>query len=757
MSDKSNTDQPQGLKLADIYFILFRQKWLILFFSAVAIVATSVLLILNPALYQSHAKLFIRYIVNGRALSPPGNEQSTRPVDDEQQGIINTELEILKSFDLAEQVAKEVGPEKLLGNLDAGTNVEQAAAGLVMRNLIIDPTLAKGSVIPIIFQHADPAIARETLGAIIHVYYKKHSEAHQPMGMFGDFLGQETKRLQDQLTETEQQLRSAKIKAGIFSPGVTSQIDAAKACSDQISRIRMDLFNAEAELASHQALIDQPGDNLPAATVATNTMQPPVPPDILREYRNTCARLDGFTRRAQELLFSFTDTNAYVVEVQEQVSELQKAKDKLEQLYPALASMGMPQSFAGPLAASFYPYNTELMQAKALKSKIKLLNTQLNQRQAEAIKLDEMQMTISDLERKKEIQEADLKYFSANLEHATIDEELGTSKAPNISIIDPPTPAVKARSKAFKKQLAMVAAAPICAGLALAFLIELFLDTSVKRPSDVSAKLHLPLFMSIPKIRTNGRVRFPALEDKNRLRLNEANGKAGTGASPGNGRMEVGPWEANHPLRRFYEGLRDRLIIYFEVSKLVHKPKLVAVTSCGPGAGVTSMAAGLAATLSETGDGKVLYVDMNPEQQGASQMFYKGKPGCGLEDALQLETKENAMVQENLYAAAAQTQAGALERILPKQFTQMVPRFRASDYDYIIFDMPPITQTSVTPRLACLMDMVLLVIESEKTRQEVVQHASSLLAHSSASVGVVLNKTKTYVPSRLHQELLEGS
>ena len=44
-----------------------------------------------------------------------------------------------------------------------------------------------------------------------------------------------------------------------------------------------------------------------------------------------------------------------------------------------------------------------------------------------------------------------------------------------------------------------------------------------------------------------------------------------------------------------------------------------------------------------------------------------------------------------------------------------MPKLKASQYDYIIFDMPPVSQTSMTARLSGLMDMVLLVIESEKT------------------------------------------
>jgi Mrp family chromosome partitioning ATPase len=67
--------------------------------------------------------------------------------------------------------------------------------------------------------------------------------------------------------------------------------------------------------------------------------------------------------------------------------------------------------------------------------------------------------------------------------------------------------------------------------------------------------------------------------------------------------------------------------------------------------------------------------------------------------------------------------------------------------------MPPVTQISVTPRLARFMDMVLLVVESEKTDRDVAQRAASLLSESRANLGVVMNKNRSYVPRMLHQEL----
>lgn len=107
--------------------------------------------------------------------------------------------------------------------------------------------------------------------------------------------------------------------------------------------------------------------------------------------------------------------------------------------------------------------------------------------------------------------------------------------------------------------------------------------------------------------------------------------------------------------------------------------------------------------------------------------------------------------------AAAGRNGDTLQRMLPKRFANLVPKLKASDYDYIIFDMPLITQTSVTPRLAGLMDTVLLVIEAEKTDQEIAKRASTLLEESKAHVNVVLNKTRSYVPPRLHQEFLHDA
>ncbi len=185
---------------------------------------------------------------------------------------------------------------------------------------------------------------------------------------------------------------------------------------------------------------------------------------------------------------------------------------------------------------------------------------------------------------------------------------------------------------------------------------------------------------------------------------------------------------------------------------MTHKPKLVAVTGCHKETGATTVAAGLAASLSETGDGNVLLVDMKAEG-GAAHHFSRGKPELGLLDVLDENKRSDAQVQENLYVVGEHDPSGNLSRVLPKRFHQLVPRLKLTDYDYIIFDMPEMSQTSVTPRVARFMDMVLLVAQAEKTNAEVMRQAAEVLTESGANVAAVLNRVRSHVPQRLSQDL----
>jgi len=209
--------------------------------------------------------------------------------------------------------------------------------------------------------------------------------------------------------------------------------------------------------------------------------------------------------------------------------------------------------------------------------------------------------------------------------------------------------------------------------------------------------------------------------------------------------------EGPSALRPFTDALRDRLILHFQLKNMTHKPKLVAVTGCDSGSGVTTIAWGLAAALSETGDGKVLLVDMNIVDTQVHP-FYRGESVPLLTDLINPATPNTGGVAENFYVASATGTNGHSTKLIPKKFYELMPRLKASDFYYIIFDMPPVTQTSTTVTLAGFMDHVLLVIEANRTRRELIQRTHKVLTNAQATVSGVLNKHRSTVPGWVQQD-----
>jgi Mrp family chromosome partitioning ATPase len=211
------------------------------------------------------------------------------------------------------------------------------------------------------------------------------------------------------------------------------------------------------------------------------------------------------------------------------------------------------------------------------------------------------------------------------------------------------------------------------------------------------------------------------------------------------------PWDANHFIRSYSEAIRDRLNLFFEITGLTHKPKLIAVTGLTHGSGASTLAAGLAASFSETGDGKVLLVDMNIGRTEVHP-FFQGKPACPLTMALQLKDRMDSAA-DNLYlATAGESKEDGPFNVGLKRFHDLLPQLKASDFDYIIFDMPSVSQTNPTAAMARFMDKALFVVESEKCDRECVRRAYTDLVSNRSSVGVILNKVRSYAPRWVEAE-----
>ena len=745
---------PSGLKLGDVYYILFRHQWLILICSLLGILAGGGIYFLKTPPYESEAKLLVKYVRDTKAFEAgPGSQVDVRSPDYRGENIINTEIDILTSRDLALDVADAVGPDKVLALAGGGTNRE-AAAAMILRGL--QPEVGKkSSVIGITFRHPDPLMAQTILRQLVQSYLRKHTEVHRAAGLFDEMLTKQADNYRSRLNTSEDQMQKLLAKAGFASVE-----EGQKHVDQQIAQIQQALVTAQSDLAQHKAILEKLQRDAGVSQAADTNAQPaaveaPLDPAKEQQYQNVVARLDALRKREMDLLLQFTPESRDVKEVRELIAGVEKTKRQLEEEEPRLfrqarrsASVPAVGSVLAAGRAETWDLTVEQTQVISLEARIKNLTDALNSARAQAATLNTLAREAADLQIRKKEDETRYLYFSTSLDQARIDESLGVTATPGIQIVEEATAPIVDKQK-IRKLALMVLCGGIGMGLGLAFLLEMFIDPRIKRPVDVEQKLRVPLFLFIPDFSRNGHAK--ALKANGSPSPVVAALTAGV-ASTEESKSDL-PVLAANPLATYYEALRDRLIMYFEIREMTHKPKLVGVTGASRKAGASSIAAGLAERMSEMGEGNVLLVDMNPQHGPSVYPFHRGKPGCGLNEALEQEQRETAQVQDNLYVVSLQGDSRNRVGIVPKRFASLMPKMKASDYDYIIFDMPPVSQTSVTAKVAGLLDMTFLVVESERTNVDQAKRCAALLAESRANVTAILNRYHDYLPARLSADI----
>ena len=90
-----------------------------------------------------------------------------------------------------------------------------------------------------------------------------------------------------------------------------------------------------------------------------------------------------------------------------------------------------------------------------------------------------------------------------------------------------------------------------------------------------------------------------------------------------------------------------------------------------------------------------------------------------------------------------------LERAFPRLIEEAL-----HSYDAVIVDAPPIVVSPETPPMCACVDGVVVVVQAEKTKREVVERSLQMVGQFDGNVlGVVLNRKKYYIPDFIYRRL----
>lgn len=180
------------------------------------------------------------------------------------------------------------------------------------------------------------------------------------------------------------------------------------------------------------------------------------------------------------------------------------------------------------------------------------------------------------------------------------------------------------------------------------------------------------------------------------------------------------------------------------------------VTSCFRGEGKTTTAIHTAWGLASEGGNRVLLVDWNTGAPILHTMFSIDEaPGLlqFLSDRQSLHECLRETAYPGLWLMPYGTQAcERCETFRRDVISQHIATMRES-FDYVVFDGHSLIGTS-TAILADRFDGVLLAVEAERTKWEVVQDSSEKIRNMGGSIiGMVLNQRRFYIPKILYGKI----
>jgi uncharacterized protein involved in exopolysaccharide biosynthesis/Mrp family chromosome partitioning ATPase len=719
-----------GFNPQDIVFILFKHKWKILISGILGLAAAGVLLKNQQPIYKSEAKLLVRYVLERSTVDTYETESAAGGRTG--GGIISAELDILNSTDLATLVAERIGPEKLTSN-PGNPSINSAVSAII--GGLTTSTTKESKVIYLSYSNQKPDLAVSVLSELIQVYFEKHLEIHRSTGAF-DFVTKQVDQAKSRLKQTEDELNKVKAAGGIMSLP-----EAVSALEIQRGKAREDVMTTEAQWTEQKAMVEALRNSQDAKPGPLPALDRPaqIDADVQRglpvaEYKALVDRISFLVQRRMELLARYTATNRLVVSTDEQIAEVQAQRRGLLEKYPELVAVAVTPEKADS-SATTPAFNLSSYEATlaALAAKLESLKKRVKFIDQEVERISAIGVQIVSLEHQREIEEQKYRYLESSLDKAKTDEALDPSKMPNISIVQQPSPPTKTMSETTKKIALGLAGGGIAMGLGLAFLFELVLDRRVKRSLEIENRLHLPLLLTIPYIRRANNPKYLP------------SGSAVGSELVKRGKRSPDINVVGSFIDPYSDAVRDRIIFNFGINNVIHRPKIIGVTSLVDGAGSTTIAVGLARAFSRIKGSKILLVDLASDKS-ARNLQLERFPQLSIVEALQksrdLGVKDE---MENLVVASASMNGGN-EGFAPTHLQQLMPYFERSDYDYVIFDMPKIDRISPTISMAGLLDKILLVLDGDNTNREGLKWGFGQLAKGKADVSCIFNKARSHAP-----------
>lgn len=683
------------------YWLVLRRRW---FAGSVVFLASIGLGVLASSLqepvYKANGKLLFRPD-RTPALTGVGEKIGELESLKQEGNPLDTQAVIVQSSPILEEAIA-----RLEVKAEDGTVLTPET---LLPALTVTPVVGT-DVLEVSYQSEDPKLAAAVVNQIMKSYINNDVLTNRAETVAaGKFIAQQLPRTEAEVNAAAEELRRFKAQNQIVTleQEATAVVGTLTSLDNQINQARAELADV---VARSGALRQQVGMPTERAVDVTSLNQIPGVQEALKELQLVQSELA--TARAR-----YRDRHPAIAKLQRREAELNNLlQQRITQAIGSADSVSPGDLQIGELRQTLTANFVELeVQRLGLERRINALSDLRNVYKQEANLFPTLEKKQQELERRLLAAQTTYENLLNRLQEIRVAENQNIGNARVIQAAKVPEETVGPSKAVYVAGGAFVG---LFLGLAVAFLIDM-VDRSVKTVKEAQALFGYTLLGLIPRFEIPDSVDVddPVLE----------------GVSP----RIVLTGIPRSPIHDAYQMLQANLKFISSDKKI----RTIVVTSSVPREGKSEVCANLAAAMAQVGR-RVLVVDADMRYPTQHHIW-------GLVNSVGLS---HVMVNQAEFSEAVQTVSDRLSvltagvippnplALLDSERMHSLINLFTQDYDYILFDTPPLAGTADAAVLGKMADGVLLVVQPGVVDSASAAAAKSLLERSEPNVlGIVAN------------------
>lgn len=486
--------------LIEIVTVIFKYKKGIAGIFLVIVFAITVVSLLWPRSYETSSDVLIQfgreYVDRPNVANTP-NQPRSETLQMSTSEIVNSEIAIMQSYDLAEQVVSTIGVEKMFpGMKDPGSSflekigvrekvpALQKAAIRFQQNVKIGVKLLKNvrsNVIEIKYMSRNPVMAARAVNLLVSLYKEKHLEVYS--GPRSGFLSNQLAAFKQKMERSADELQSFKHEKSAFDLPAqrTSHINQLEALEGSLRTSTTAIASLRGRLSSNNSQLKK--------IMGDKTLYTPSGLDSMLSNANN--RLLELESKELNLLQKYKPDNPFVVDVRR---EIQNTRDFIKNQEMAISNK---VKTANPLFQGVkVDANKSESELVSEIAKQKAVRIQIQDVLKELQDVDMNEKKLRELTRNFEIDEANYKSYRTKYEESLIYTEMYKQTISNVSVIqEAPVNNAPKWPKKFLNVLLGIAFGSAC-GIGYAFLAETY-SQGISSSENVERRLGLPVLAAI--------------------------------------------------------------------------------------------------------------------------------------------------------------------------------------------------------------------------------------------------------------------